>query len=746
MAEPLDRLFDLLPAYYRSLDAAPLGPGPLQSLLRLIAGQAAAIEADVARLYDDQFIETCQPWVAPYIGDLVGYQAVEGGTGGPAALSPRADVANTIAVRRRKGTLAVLEQLSRDVADWPAVAVELATLVGEFVPVRFAAIPLRWRWKRSPRGGLLDLRDPALAQSLGTPFDRLARTADVRRVSAVPHPGRASVSGVAVFAYRLQSVPAGPSPAYPARPRGFTFDPVGRDVPLFTRPDPPPAASLDVPAPIRLGMLPSPGADPSAGGPDPADYYGKGRSFVVYFPDPDDTLFPAVPKEFGDWKVFPAGQFFGASLDQWETKPDTFPPSGTVAVDPERGRLMLAADLATALGQRRLYVAYHYGTPDTLGAGGQPWEPLATEAAMAPPVADGPALVDTIANQWHPRHPGQAPPQDLPPGDAWKYSPSLLVELGSSDVFEIGDTEWTVPAGCTLHVRAGRVIADGGERTACPQLRPEGKGKGLLTVRLAPGRPGDAPGGPVPGGRLVLEGLLFAGLELGIGLAAGSGPSDFLPAGVLLHQVTLLPPAPPTHPCLRVEGVPLRLRAERCILGPITLSRGALAGAPVSVELTDSILDAGDADSFALADPTGCHAPATLTAHGVTVQGRVEVHALDLAENSLFLGRLHVARRQRGCVRYCYVAGGSRTPRRYQCQPDPPAAPVRPVFTSTRSGNGGYFQLAASAPAAITAGADDQGEMGAYHRLQQGQRAARLQARLAEFTPTGFDVALFFVT
>ena len=38
--------------------------------------------------------------------------------------SPRAEVANTIGYRRRKGTAAMLEQLARDVTDWPARAVE----------------------------------------------------------------------------------------------------------------------------------------------------------------------------------------------------------------------------------------------------------------------------------------------------------------------------------------------------------------------------------------------------------------------------------------------------------------------------------------------------------------------------------------------------------------------------------------------------------------------------------------------
>jgi len=30
------------------------------------------------KLYDDQFVETCAEWVAPYIGDLVGYRTLYG--------------------------------------------------------------------------------------------------------------------------------------------------------------------------------------------------------------------------------------------------------------------------------------------------------------------------------------------------------------------------------------------------------------------------------------------------------------------------------------------------------------------------------------------------------------------------------------------------------------------------------------------------------------------------------------------
>ena len=51
--------------------------GPLQSLLMLIADQLAVFANDLDQLYDDKFIETCAPWVIPYIGDLIGYQTVK---------------------------------------------------------------------------------------------------------------------------------------------------------------------------------------------------------------------------------------------------------------------------------------------------------------------------------------------------------------------------------------------------------------------------------------------------------------------------------------------------------------------------------------------------------------------------------------------------------------------------------------------------------------------------------------------
>jgi len=95
-----DRLYALLPAIYRIRDQAQ--GEPLRALIGLVAKEFQALEENVEQLYDDQFIETCADWVAPYIGDLIGYQPLHGVT--PRIASPRAEVAHTIAYRRRKGT------------------------------------------------------------------------------------------------------------------------------------------------------------------------------------------------------------------------------------------------------------------------------------------------------------------------------------------------------------------------------------------------------------------------------------------------------------------------------------------------------------------------------------------------------------------------------------------------------------------------------------------------------------------
>jgi hypothetical protein len=207
-----------------------------------------------------------------------------------------------------------------------------------------------------------------------------------------------------------------------------------------------------------------------------------------------------------------------------------------------------------------------------------------------------------------------------------------------------------------------------------------------------------------------------------------------------------------------------RIRIEHSILGGITTEARERASEPQQIQITDSILDATSEERLALGSSRGAVAYVALTIARSTVIGRVQTHSIELAENTIFNGAVTVARRGRGCVRFCYVPDESRTPRRYECQPDlvkqavmektgladkaammdQEADRVRPIFNSLRYGTPAYCQLADRCAEEITRGADDESEMGVFHDLFQPQRAANLRARLDEFTPAGMDAGIVY--
>jgi hypothetical protein len=195
MSLSADTLQALLPAIHRLRDAQQ--GGPLQALLGLMATQGRLVEEDIGQLLEDWFIETCDEWVVPYIGELVGVRGLRE-LGEEAPFSRRALVANVIAYRRRKGTVPVIEQLVLDSAGWPASASEAFLQMGwtqHLNHVRLAA--------DQPPGGSADLRNATALQTLGGAFDPLAYSADLR--SIVLGRGRWNLPHLAVFAWRLQS-------------------------------------------------------------------------------------------------------------------------------------------------------------------------------------------------------------------------------------------------------------------------------------------------------------------------------------------------------------------------------------------------------------------------------------------------------------------------------------------------------------------------------------------------------------
>jgi hypothetical protein len=252
------KLWAMLPAIYRTLDpASPTAPpGPLQELIGRIGAQAAVLRRSIDRLWANQSIETCDDWVIPYIGDLLATRIVS-------CLDSRAqrlDVAKTIYYRRRAGTLGLIEELASDIAGHDARAVEFFRRLGRtrhnFDPPIGASPNLSifpdsaallagppsaaviqgmvGPYSGTPAGGYADLRKVHGAISAMTAFDEFAYTADFR--AGRQSMGWHGIPRLGVFVWWLYAYAvSGSTPVERAGcPGQYTFDPTGRDIPLFS--------------------------------------------------------------------------------------------------------------------------------------------------------------------------------------------------------------------------------------------------------------------------------------------------------------------------------------------------------------------------------------------------------------------------------------------------------------------------------------------------------------------------------
>jgi hypothetical protein len=727
MSFDAQRLYELLPAIYRIRDAEQ--GEPLRALLAVIAGEIGVLEENLDQLYDDQFIETCADWVVPYIGDLIGARALHGVM--PQVSSPRAEVANTIRLRRRKGTAAVLEELARDVTGWPARVVEFFEWLGWTQFMNHTRV-------RPPRGGWIDLRDHDACERVvfaRGAFDPTAHAVDVRRIASGR--GRYNIPNVGLFLWRLQAYPITRGEARSVGLNRFTFNPLGLDGRLFNRPQTETeithlAEEINLPAPLRrrplYDELEARRQALAENRAPSAVYFGDQSVCEVTI---NDEAKPVAPEELmicdlSDWRVPPDSKDY--------TLPDSSKVSRKIraAVDPVLGRLTFAA----AEEPETAIVSYSYGFGDEIGGG--PYDRLASvSAALDRPVTWQAGVSKEIAPA-----PDQIFATLQEAVDEWNMQPEgavgVIAILDSHTYAEslTAEHKIVIPAGSRLLIVAAdwpEVDVPGGappKQRVKGRLAPEGKRPHLLGSLSVVGTSDES-----DAGELILDGLLIEGV---LTVLVGS-------LGALrINHCTLAPGAGEivvnaSGADTEKQNALLKLSLDHCVCGPITLPETV-----TQLRVTDSIVSSGDGDD----ETSAIMAPgAEAELERSDFFGGVAVRGVE-ASDCIFTGVLEAARRQTGCVRFSYLPLESKAPRRYRCRPEnvAEAARVRPQFTSRRYGDPGYAQLSRRSAVEIRQGASDEAEMGAFHDLFQPQRETNLRVRLEEYLRFGLEAGIIYVT
>jgi len=695
-------LYALLPAVYRARDVRADGSAfdsaksdadnrpfpPLYALVSVIAEQAALVSDEIGRLYDNAFIETCADWVVPYIGDLIGYRPL--GDAPALVSSPRVDVANTIGYRRRKGTVTVLERLARDVSGWPAVAVEF---------FRLLATTERMNHVRLAPTFTVNVRDAERAASTGTPFDANAHVIEVRRIASAR--GRYDIPNVGVFVWRLGAAFVAAADAARAGDGQYTFDPLGRDAQLvnvpvsFARDDLAPAAPPNLPLPIGRRALGDALAGP-AGSPVLASFTVRDSNGVVLAPH----------------------QLQVANLAQWQTSRPPMVLPVVASVDPVLGRIDFGPGIAATA---HVLVDYAIASPGAYGAG-----PFVRNDAIQPTHAVGRDLAHAPAESFQNAVTNALAAPIVSGGKRF-----TVLEFAES-LTETDPANVTLSDGDRLTIRA-----KSGERAVIG---------GTLTLAVS---------GTTS---LHLEGLLLAG-----GLVVGGSGT----CSVTLAETTVRA-IPATKHALEWSGADGTLAIARSFLGPVSIPKkpdGTLAVA-VHVTVTDSVVVSDDDKTAAVVAPTVDLARTTLV-------GTLAVHGIGTIENAIVTGDVTVDRTQSGCCRFSYVTRTSAVPRRFRCQPDgaaqaaiddavlanPGLTPADlvtigdqaaercvPIFESLVDGDPAFALLSAWCAPEIRTGAEDGGEMGAFHDLYLAQREANLRTRLHEYLGIGLETGVLYAS
>lgn len=747
-----DFLYRLLPAFLRYRDAklrdrdAKLGDRdakqgePLRALMAVLESQFRLLQKDVETLYDNWFIETCEPWVVPYIGDLLGVRGLADSK--HFVFSQRTQVANTIAYRRRKGTATTLARVAQDATGWYAHAVP---------GVDSLALTYSLRHPRPVLRRTLDLRDEEALDDPRSPFSLLARTADLRGpapgidggVAAVAPggPGLAGLSTLAVHLWRLQAYPVERAAARRVRDLGglpcYTFSPFGDDRPLFNPPRTPaslhaPVSGEGVPGGLRRRPLAAEVDSRRRGRPAATDFLGFPPAFQVFLRRYGDVEPRAVPAE----ALLVCDLSRGAPARSLWSYRQVLPEGGAVTrrveamVDPETGRLALPAKGEV----ESVEVSYSYAFSSDVGGG-----PYGRRGSLTEPDSETwRAVVSSQTTDERMTAVSAAGPERDAAGreiPLYHDLPSALAGWSSALAAWRPEEEAPAPRKALIRVLDNALYEL--DEQVVVELRPEGAEQ--LAIEAADDRcpclvfrQGLALRGLSDGSSQRNERLLVRLNGLWIeGPVTLEGDLD-----VEILHCTLRPEAGRDSVAAAGDVRGARLVLVSSIAGALRLPR-VLEG----IEVRDSILDAGSGRAVT-ADGEEAYGPVA-TLERCTIFGSVCVERLALAENVLFTAPVTVRQHWLGELRSCYIPGGSRTPAGVRCAT---ADCGSPAFVSERFGAPGYAQLARHCPREIATGGTDGSEMGVFHHLFQPYREARLPTTLAEYVPWGFEPRIVYVT
>lgn len=741
----------LLPEVYRHEDGHADPPGQLRALCDTLGAEAAVARRSIDRLLADSRIDEADDWALPYIARLLGTRLTS-------ALNPaarRADIAHTIAYRRRVGTPRLLERLADDIADWDAVASE-----------GFQRLARRWHLldttvptgpvTRTPRGGWARLADVRVADVLDGAFDDLAHRPQIRP----PDAGRGrlyEIAGVNLFVYRQYAFPLADVTPFRLDATHYTLDPSGRDVPLFQRGQDRPARvpgqrfeetfaceprrEWSVRAPItcrRLNAatyrLPDDPSFPAAWAPLVGRTFLDAQALIEEAQALGgiviaDVLDAALTAESPKAHLVPNPHTTTPSIDLAVAANATDPPlaphalvgaglagwaDGAVVgawvqalVDPARGRVQLTA--APAAGRRLQARLHHYGIFWPVGAGTHDRRRTVPQASPAPaPVGLAPNVATLAGDRLF--------------GDSRSYAPTTgaggQVQVSADARLWAVDRArpyvlFTAPAG----QRRIRLVAAGAPRS----LEIDGL---WIGVALA--------GAPAPADRaeLVLEGnwdrVTLRDMTL------DPGGAQAVPAGA--------PPARIAHVRLVIAGTVARLDIERCVLGSLAERTGVPGGAcsAASVHLRDSIVLAHGTEP-AIALGTAELVLDRCTVFGSVVCGRAEI------SQTIIDGEVRVENAQDSCFRFSAARSGGRIPAQYESVLFPEGLPAE-TFVSRRFGDPGLAQLSAACPRSVARGGEDGTEMGVFNRALAPVKHDDLAAKLAEYAPVQARVQIVAVT